>query len=423
MPIGRRALLTAGLWAPVAAAAGCGSKSNAGKSGDTSFWCWPGGLSTKVVADAKQKFRNDTTLIYSEYSGNFRNKLTSALADGAKPPSITGIKGEDIASFLPRADRFTDLTTLGAARLAPDYLPSKWQEATAVDGRQVGIPIDIGPTAMFYRRDVFERAGLPTDPSDVDAETSTWPRFLAFGSRLRAKLPGTFLMANTLTMFDIAVAQSGKRFVDQFNHFVGDGEHVKTAWDAAVRASTDGLCAQIDNDDKRWGPALADGAIAVSFGAAWHAQDIEEDAPSATGKWRVAAGPAGGANIGGSFLAIPASTSDQATAFEIIEWLLSPENEARAYTEARLFPSTPAAYSTPALREPDPYFGGQQTIDIFSASARKTRRAYEAPADGVIKDVYLDELRNLEYHGKAPEQAWSDAVKRARRVAAENGVN
>ncbi|TQS47119.1 carbohydrate ABC transporter substrate-binding protein [Cryptosporangium phraense] len=408
------------MFAPVAAA-GCGTKTGAGKTDGTSLWCWPGGLSTKVVADAKQKFRNDTTLIYSEYSGNFRQKLTSALSGRA--PAITGIKGEDIASFLPRADQFVDLTTLGADRLTSAYLPSKWQEATAVDGRQVGIPIDIGPTAMFYRTDVFDRAGLPTDPADVDAATATWAEFLAFGKRLRARLPGTYVLANTLTMFTIEVCQSGKRFVDQFNHFVGDDEHVKNAWDVAVQASTGGLCAGIDNDDKRWGPALAAGSIAVSFGAAWHAQDIESDAPSASGAWRVAAGPAGGANIGGSFLAIPASTTDQATAFEIIEWILSPENEARAYTDARLFPSTPSSYSMPALTEPEPYYGGQRTIDVFSASARKTRRAYEAPSDAAIQDVYLNELRNVEYHGKKPEQAWSDAVKAARTVAAENGVN
>ncbi|WP_035853405.1 ABC transporter substrate-binding protein [Cryptosporangium arvum] len=424
MGLSRRQVLSASLLAPVAALTGCGSGDDgAGKPTGTALWCWPGGLSSAVIADAVKRFAPDTRLTYTEHAGVFRTGLDTALSKADGVPAITGIKGEDLASYLPRADLFVDLLTLGADEIENDYLAWKWQQGRANDGRLVGIPIDIGPTAAFYRADVFGRAGLPTEPADVDAAMRTWTEFRMLGARLRRRLPDTFWIANTMTLFTIAVSQSGTRFVDELNRFVGDGNHIRSAWDIAIGASTDGLCAHVDNDAPEWAALAADGSIAVSLGAAWHAQDIEGAAPLTRGKWRVATGPAGDTNIGGSFLGIPASASDPDLSFRIIRWLLNPGNQARAFTDTRLFPSTPATYAMPALTVADPFFGGQRTIDVFSASARHTRRLYEAPADAAIQDVYLGELREVEYRGKAPAIAWRDALRKARRLADESGVN
>ncbi|MFG1921897.1 ABC transporter substrate-binding protein [Cryptosporangium sp. NPDC048952] len=421
MGLTRRQVLCASL---LTALAGCGSsETGARKSTGTALWCWPGGLAPSVLADATERFADDTKLTYTEHAGVFRTRLDAALAKADGTPGITGIKGEDLASYLPRADLFVDLLTLGAGDIENEYLGWKWQQGRANDGRLVGIPIDIGPTAAFYRADIFRKAGLPTDPADVDLAMRTWAEFRTLGARLRRRLPDTYWIANTMTLFTIAVSQSGTRFVDELNRFVGDGNHIRSAWDIAIGASTDGLSAHVDNDDPKWGAAVADGSIAVSLGAAWHAQDVEGAAPLTSGNWRVATGPAGDTNIGGSYLGIPASAPDPDLSFRIITWMLNPENQARAFTDARLFPSTPSTYAMPALTVADPFFGGQRTIDVFSASARHTRRLYEAPADGAIQDVYLEELRNVEYRGKAPATAWRDALTKARRLADDSGVN
>lgn len=416
-------LRTSLLLAPTALLTSCGSDDGPGKPAGTALWCWPAGLSVPVIADAKKKFAPDTALTYTEHSGAYRTPLDAALAARTGVPAIAGIKGEDIASYLPRADLFVDLLTLGADRIEADYLAWKWQQGTTNDGRLVGIPIDIGPTATFYRADLFREAGLPAEPAELDAAMRNWDEFRAFGRRLRKQRPGTFWIANTLTMFNIEVSQAGKRFVDERNRFVGDGAHVHAAWDTAIGAITDRLCAHIDNDDAKWRAAMAEGAIAISLGAAWHAEDIEGAAPLTSGAWRVATGPAGGTNIGGSFLGIPASAADPETAFRIIAWILGPANQARGFTDARLFPSTPASYAMPALTGADPFFGGQRTVDVFGASARHNRRLYEAPADAAIQEVYLQELRAVEYRGKAPATAWRDALTKARRLADESGVN
>ncbi|RSM65527.1 ABC transporter substrate-binding protein [Actinoplanes sp. ATCC 53533] len=403
--------------------AGCGDGTAASEAGTTALWSWPGGLSEKVLADAVTQFAGRTELKVSVLSGDYKQQLLAVLDREQDVPDIVGIKGEDIASLLPRADRFVDLNTLGAAEVQDDYLRWKWQQGSTFDGRLVGFPIDIGPTAMFYRADVFRRAGLPDSPERVDTLMASWPKFLEVGRRIVKAVPGVRLLASGTQVFAIRMSQGSIRFVDASNHFVGDQPHVRAAWDCAVRLGDWGLSAKVQSDEEAWREGIAGGTLAAELGAAWHALDLQQTAPDTAGLWRVAAGPAAGANSGGSFLAIPAAAHDPAQSFAVIRWLLSPENQARAFVDAGLFPSTPAAYEQPGMTQPEEFFGGQRTVEVFGESAKKAPRAYEAPSDSTLAQVYADELDKVETGAKASAQGWQDAVAQARSMATSLGVS
>ena len=424
MIMSRRRVLSLGVAGACAGlGAGCGDGTAASEAGTTTLWSWPGGLSEKVLADAVTQFADRTELKVSVLSGDYKQQLLTALDQDQDVPDIVGIKGEDIASLLPRADRFVDLNTLGAAEVQSAYLRWKWQQGSTFDGRLVGFPIDIGPTAMFYRADLFRRAGLPDAPERVNTMMATWPKFLEVGRRLVKAMPGVRLLASGTQVFGLRMSQSPVRFVDESNHFVGDQQHVRAAWDCAVQLGDWGLSAKVQSDEEAWGKGIAGGTLAAELGAAWHALDIQQTAPDTAGQWRVAAGPAAGANSGGSFLAIPAGAHDPARSFAVIRWLLSPENQARAFVDAALFPSTPAAYELPAMNQPEKFFGGQRTVEVFGESAKKAPRAYEAPSDAALNQVYADELRSVETGAKAATKGWQDAVAQARSMATSLGVN
>ena len=87
------------------------------------------------------------------------------------------------------------------------------------------------------------------------------------------------------------------------------------------------------------------------------------------------------ANNGGSFLSITKACREPEQAFEIITWMLDAANQAQGYVDAGLFPSTPASYGLKQMREPDPFFGGQVTTDIFGPAAQKIVVAYNSPFD------------------------------------------
>ncbi|SDT19641.1 ABC transporter substrate-binding protein [Actinoplanes derwentensis] len=393
-------------------------------TGRTRLLYWPGGLSTGILNKAKSQFDSRTEIAPELLQGDYREQLVAILNSGQDRPGIVGIKGEEVASLVPRADLFVDLHTLGVDDLMSEYVPWKWQQAASPDNRQIGFPIDIGPTATFYRADLFARAGLPSEPAEMATVVRTWADYIANGVKLVKATPSVKLVRNGSELYTIKLWQGTQRYIDETNHYIGGEPHVRAAWDLAVDLIGKDLSAGILGDDESgWAEAMKKGTVATALGASWLGYDLTSLAPDTSGKWRVAAGPAIGANYGGSFLAIPEGSADPELSFEIIKWILAPDNQAAAFTDAALFPAATAAFDMPALQEPDPFFGGQKTIEIFAESARKAHRVYEAPADSKIHEVFVDQLSEIELGTKAATRAWTDAVAAGRSIGESLGVN
>ncbi|MGR3932078.1 ABC transporter substrate-binding protein [Streptomyces sp. BRA346] len=425
MHLSRRGLLRAGLATTAVATLGgttAGCSVPSGSTGrDMTLWYWTGGLSDKVVADAKTRF-TDVSLKPAQIGGYFKSKLLTTMAGRSYVPDITGLKGEDMASYLPNAGQFVDLRTLGAEKLKGEYLPWKWAEGCTPDGRMVGFPIDTGPVAHYYRPAVFDRAGLPTEPADVAKEMNTWDAYLAAGERLKRKIRGAYLLIDALTVYQYMLAQSTERYVDKEGHFIGDHEHVRRAWDTAIEAYRRGLCSKYQSGTPDSNAAIEKGLLPSQLGASWAAGDLKLTVPKTSGTWRVAAMPGGAANNGGSFLAITKSCREPEQAYQIITWLVNPANQARGFTDATLFPSTPASYRQKAMRAPDPFFGGQVTIDVFGPAAKEIPVAYHSPYDYTLDQVVSDQLRAVNALDKNPDRAWKDAMSKCRRIAEHMGV-
>ncbi|MFI1393660.1 extracellular solute-binding protein [Streptomyces sp. NPDC020681] len=426
MHLSRRGLLRAGLATSAAAALGSAAAGCAvprGSSGrNMTLWYWTGGLSDKVVAQARSRF-TEVELQPVQIGGYFRSKLMTTMAGRAYVPDITGLKGEDMASYLPNADQFIDLRTLGAERLKDQYLPWKWDQGVAPDGRMIGFPIDTGPVVHYYRADVFDRAGLPTEPAEVFAEMDTWEKFFAAGEVLKKKIPGAYLLIDPLSIFGNALNQGTRRFVDKDRHFIGDQKHVTDAWAMAIEARRRGLISKVVSGTPDSNAAMEQGKLPSQLNASWAAGDLKLAVPKNKGKWRVAQMPGGAANIGGSFLAVTKACREPEQAFEIISWLLSADNQTRGFVDASLFPSTPASYGQKAMRGPDPFFGGQVTIDVFGPAAAKIPVAYNSPYDVALQQPVNDELIKVHTLGKDPDRAWKDAMSKCRRIASHLGVS
>jgi cellobiose transport system substrate-binding protein len=257
----------------------------------------------------------------------------------------------------------------------------------------------------------------------VTAAAGSWDAYFELGTKLKTALPKTFLIAEAAEVFDMAVGQTTKRYADADKKFIGDQDHIRTAWDLATKAVKLGITFKVASGGQDANAAMSQGTLPAKLGAAWVALDIKSAAEKTSGKWRVAPMPGGPANQGGSFLAVPKSSGNPKKAFEIITWLLNADNQARGYTDSALFPSMPAAYKLPALTAPDEFFGGQVTIEVFGPAAEKIPVAYESQYDGVLREPFAAELSNVETKGKDPEKAWTDAVAASKQAGERVGVS
>ncbi|PMC74527.1 ABC transporter substrate-binding protein [Brachybacterium sp. UMB0905] len=427
----RRSVLGASALAAMGLLAAC-STSTTGKSGGSdgggagggqnTMWYWPEGFDEKIISAVQEKFP-EAGFSQVIQGGDFKQKLQTTLQAKSGLPAITGIKGEDIAFFKSVPEYFVDLNTLGAEDKKGEYLDWKWEQATTTDGKQLGIPIDIGPTALFYRFDVFEEAGLPADPTELGEAITEWDALFEMGKKLQEKDSETYLLRNLAGVFDYARRQSGKAFIDESGTFIGAEEHVRHAWDLAVSAHEMGINAALDSNTADTAAMVASGKLPADFGASWHLADLIVDAPDTSGKWHVTTHPGEATNQGGSFLGIPeGGTEDPELALEIIFEILSAQNLATEYTHSGNFPANIGSFDTPEVTGEVEFLGGQVASEVFSAAAEHVRPLFEDSRDGTVGAPFWAQLTEVEASGKDPETAWNDAVKEATRLAEQNGV-
>jgi len=426
MTLSRRQFLAAGSTAAAAAAGltGCGSRSSLGGSDQLSMWTWVGSVNDDLIGQAEKTIPgyDGMRLQMTRIGSNYKTKVLTALAGKSLVPDIVAIN-DDVATYFPNSDQFHDLNELGAKDLEKDFLPWKWKLGITPEGKMMAYPMDTGPTALFYRSDVFQKAGIDIDPGAVAQLAPDWDTYIALGKKLKQAVPGSAITDNITSVYGYRMAQQSRRYMTQDGQYIGDQDHVREAFDLAVRVVKEGLSANAQNGSTDADAVVTNGKLVAFNAAVWWAQlGPKNAAPKTKGLWRVTAAPGGAGNKGGSFLAITKYCKDPKAAFAFISWLESAKNQAQAFLDPVLFPSTPASYTDPRLSAPDPFFAGQKIVDVFAESAKKYPGAYFSPYDSIIDAPISSELVNVETGGKSPDQAWNDAQRQVERELTRAGA-
>ncbi|WP_433160135.1 ABC transporter substrate-binding protein [Kribbella sp. CA-247076] len=427
MTVSRRTFLALGGGAAAAATGltGCGgSRSSLGGSNELSMWTWVGSVNDDLIAQAEQAIpgHEDMRLAMTRIGTNYKTKVLTSLAGKSLVPDIVAIN-DDVATYFPNADQFHDLNELGAKDRASEFLDWKWKLGITPDDKMMAYPMDTGPTALFYRTDMLQKAGINTDPAAVAELAPTWDAYIELGKKLKAAVPGSAITDNITGVYLYALAQQSKRYMTEDGQYIGDQDHIREQFDLAIRVVKEGLSANAQADTTDADAVVTNGKLVAYNAAVWWAQlGPKNAAPKTKGLWRVTAAPGGAGNRGGSFLAITKYCKNPEAAFAFISWLESAKNQAQAFLDPVLFPSTPASYTDERMTAPDPFFGGQKIVDVFGESATKYPGAYFSPYDSIIGAPISAELVNVETAGKSPDLAWADAQEQIERELTRAGA-
>ncbi|MFC5651001.1 ABC transporter substrate-binding protein [Paenibacillus solisilvae] len=392
---------------------GCSPHSTTEKKTTLTIWYWNRGLDDKLIEAARTKFPN-VQIVAQKVGGDFKSKLKTTLAAGSGGPDIIAFN-DWVTEMFPNADRFYDLYKLGARDIEKDYLDWKWKLGVTPQGRMVALPIDTGPTALYYRADLFKQAGLPSDPAEVHKLMGTWDEYFAAGKKLQDALGGGVKLTDNIgSIYTQVNAQSENIYFSKDNAFIGEdpSSSMRKAWDLAVKASGMGLLADANGGTPEWSAAMNTGKIASFVGAVWNKEVLQQAAPDTAGKWRVARAPGGDGNNGGSFLAIMGTSKHPNEAFQIIKWIQNPENQIKSFADVNLFPSAKVALEAPVMRQKEAFFGGQATGEVFTESALNVKPAYFGPRYVNINGIVNRQLQSVSSQGKDPGKAWHDALQR-----------
>jgi len=314
------------------------------------------------------------------------------------------------------ADKFVDLSKATGVD-SSDWVDYKWKQATTTGGQTIGLGTDIGPMAICYRKDLFAKAGLPTDRDAVGKLwAGSWEKYLAVGKQFQAKAPaGTKFVDSSGGIFNAVVSSQAEQYTDASGQLVYDkSAGVKKAWDLSVQAIQDGLSTGLQQFDQggTWAAGFKTGKFATISCPSWMTGTIQTNAgDTGKGKWDIAAAPVSAA-WGGSFLGVPKVGQHQDEAIKLAAWLTAPEQQAKIFAQFGNIPSTKAGLDSPEVQNAKlAYFNDAPTGKIYSDIAKSITPAPIGPWDGQVKDIITKNgLLDIEQHHTDPAKAWSNVV-------------
>jgi lactose/L-arabinose transport system substrate-binding protein len=306
-------------------------------------------------------------------------KLDKGLqAGGVGLPDVIEIETERLEYYTGKyLEAFTNIKSW-ATQYEGQFNALQWTAVQRI-GRFRAVPWYAGPAGLFYRADLFAKAGI--DPSSIQ----TWDDFIKAGPKFKAANPGVKMLTIDLTedtLFRAMLYQQNAGYYTQdmrINFMSPEGIR---AMNVITELAQAGLLYTVDGKGGVI-PALgADLGASYVAGADW-AGALEDDAPKMAGKWDVmplpAFGPEGSrtANIGGSALAALRTGKQQDAALAFIEYCLtSKDNQNLMLKEAGVLPAFLPAYSDAFYNLPQPYFNNQPIWQFFASEARELKPTF-----------------------------------------------
>lgn len=348
------------------------------------LWGWTSAIrdtleKTGLFEDFKQAYPDiEVEIVYYAPQDVYTN-LPLAITAGQGAPDVSLVENSHIAEYVHQGG-LLDLTD----RLKPymDNIVEYKMTDCQKDGKYYCAPWDGGPVVMYYRRDVFEKAGLPTDPAEVSAAIATWDDYLKACRTIKEKT-GLFCFANNKAnnygrLYEMMLWQQGLGYYDAKTGAVtvDSPENIATLEMLGQFWKEDLVSDSLEWTDAWYGEmASLDAPVATLIEASWMDVFLKSwIAPGTAGKWGVAympafkAGGARAANDGGSGFVIPAQTKNPEAAWAFVEFAML-KNE--KYTLGSLalsgfIPSLKSTYDDPLFLGGDSFFAGQQTRQIYA---------------------------------------------------------
>jgi len=348
------------------------------------------------------------------------SNLAKSIATNAGAADVEAIEVGFIAQFKAQPQNFVNLRDYGAGALKSRWLAWKWAQGLGSKGEIVGLGTDVGSLAICYRRDLFQKAGLPTNRVDVSKLWPTWEKYIATGKKFQAKAPkGVTFFDTGSNVYNAMVGQINPAYYDRSGKvIVSSNAAVKRAWDLTMTGIALGESSGFAAFSNDWNVGYKKGSFATVTCPAWMMGYIQGQAPKTKGKWDVAATPGTGGNWGGSYLAVPKQSKNAAQAADLVKFLTSPSSQTFVFKQTGNLPSQPALLKSAAvINFKNPFFNNAPVGRIFGTSAMRLLPQVIGPHQGDIQNASTQAIQRVEQKKQSPAKSWSQFMKDVKAVS------
>ncbi len=337
-------------------------------------WSWD--IAADALKGVAENYSGSVNAIDKGYNPVYEQVTAGCAAGGINLPDVVSLENSEAERYLQQfPDCFASLDTYGAKDLLEAFPAYKWTELYK-DDKIYGIPWDSGQVVYFYRRDIFEKAGV--NASNIE----TWDDFIAAGKKVKQATRGRVSMAMSSyasgdNYFSIISQQNGCNYFAEQN-----GKTVISVNQVGCVTALETIKKLVDSktivsggwDDKI--QSVKANRVAGSIYGAWFEGSIRDAAPEQAGKWGVIKMPAsekGGrraANLGGAALFVLNSSKQKQQAFDFIKYALATEDaQVSMLKNQGLVPSYLPALKASYINQGMEYWGGQDIWNLILSTS------------------------------------------------------
>ncbi|HVK02387.1 MAG TPA: extracellular solute-binding protein, partial [Armatimonadaceae bacterium] len=250
-------------------------------------------------------------------------------------------------------------------------------------GRIFGLPHDVHPVMLAYRRDLYEKHGI--DASKLD----TWDKFVAAARKV--SIPGKRYMLELpdadAGRLEILLFQRDGGYFDRDGKVIFDNEvAVETMLFYVPLVAGKGRIGNALGWGQETNRALEDGFIMTMFAPDWRTKTFENEVGAVEGKMALMPLPAvkpGGRRTstwGGTMLGITKASRNQDLAWELAKFLYTSDRDlAERFAGTNIIPPVRSAWDLPEFKRPNAYYGGIALGTAYAKLAPETPPQYGSP--------------------------------------------
>jgi len=353
-------------------------------SGKLVIWVWtPNDLWLDASLEGFKEEYPDIEWEYVMYgTGDTYTNLALAITAGKGAPDICIIENTRLKSFIDMGG-LLDITE----KIQPyiDNLAKNKVADCEKDGKYYGVPWEGGPVGMHYRRDVFEKAGLASDPETVADLVSTYDKYYEVAKTIKEETGSCMeqqsIANNNGRLFEMLLWQQGLGYVDDEGKVSINSPGAVATLEFIGKMCSEGLFADtIDWTDEWYAQFSSTGKpeevapVASHIEASWMGGCFKSwICPDTAGLWGLVPMPAweeGGvrasSDTGDSFI-IPEQCQNPEAAWALLEYaLLRDQSVINCYIAGGYTPSLLSSLDSFVFKMKDPFYGNQAIGTVFN---------------------------------------------------------
>ncbi len=365
-------------------------------SGEITVWAFTDKVFQEIGSAFMKEYPNVKVKTVVMDFGQMHDKLQTTLAAGSGAPDVAEVEQGQFPRYVT-GGVLEDLLIppYNAGQYKSDVPRYNWERWFSPDGMKLlGMPWDITPGVYYYRADIFEELGLPSDPDELGEYIQDPENWMAVAQTLKAS--GKYIME----WGDGPVHWAGDEvgyFDDQLG-WLRNNDKMAQFLDITKRG-----------EQMKWAPYQGFGSdkgkqlvkkgelVGLILGS-WGGREIERNFPELKGKWRVTRLPMGlNVGMGGSSFVLPSQSKNKKAAWAYIEWCMRSENAWKIWTkpEYSIQPGWNPIYKLPWYEEQaSEYLGGQQPYKLYNQLVEAIPVRRLTPLDGKAWPIWLEGVQN-----------------------------